>query len=145
VEDPLRVSERRLLDTLPRQQRLAGLTGLALCVLGVAYVGWAVSHFEPRSDPRDQVSFDTPITRRVVFLYHRYQQRLEAFEARTPRESALVKGLRRNMSFSSGLLVLAFRVLLGTLAVMLGLASLTVVVERRRLLHIVARLEGRDP
>ena len=145
MDDPLRPHQRRLLRALPRQQYLANLTGAILCAIGAGYIAWSISHFDARSDPRNQASFDAPLTQRVVFLYHRSQQRLEAFEAGTARESLLVRGLRRNMSFSSGLMVLAFRVLLGTLAVMLGLASLTVVVERRRLLAIIARLEGREP
>ncbi len=134
-------ADERLLARLEREQRWAVVGGIVLTLLAAAYLGWAITSFDPRGDPRGTPAYDGPIAR-IGFLYDGYQQRLDREVPRDGREQLLMEGLRSQMSFSAGMFVLATRILLGTLAAMAGLAALTVAMERHRLLRIIARLRA---
>jgi hypothetical protein len=65
---------------------------------------------------------------------------VESAVPQTPTEERLLRGLARNLNFSAGVMVLLLRIFFGTLAVVTGLAIMTVVVERARLLAMIQTL-----
>lgn len=131
-----------LLESLPRQQRNGRLSGIALSLAGVLYILWALARFEPGADPIDAVGFDSAIAMPVASLYRDANAKLEALETETVRERALAWRLQLLLNFSAGIFLLAFRVILGLLLAMLGFATLTVVIERGRLLAILEALRS---
>ena len=134
---PLSDRQRVLLKALPRQQRIARVLGIACSLLGILYIVWAVGRFEPKGNPAEQIGFDAPVTKSVATLFLKYSDYLGKKTYEDHQARALAAGLRRNMDFSAGLLLLAFRVILGLVVAMLGFATLTVVIERARLLRIL--------
>ncbi len=137
---PLSDRQRALLEALPKQQRVAWISGVACSVAGIAYIVWAISRFEPLGNPAHDIGFDAPVTRPVATLYVHYGDHLRARSYDSPQARFLARYVERNMNFSAGLLLLAFRVILGLTATLLGFATMTVVVERGRLLRIVGAL-----
>ena len=131
--------EARLLARVRGGQRWATAVGAVLTVVGAAYVAWAVYLFDYRVDPRTQPSFDGPVAR-LAFLYDRYQSVLDQVAPETQVERWLVEGMKRGMFFSAGVMVMLLRIYIGTLVCLMGLAALTVVVERRRLLRLIEKL-----
>ena len=132
--------ERRFLERLDFTQRVATGVGLFLTLAGAAYVAWAVYLFDWRVDPRTQQSFDGPIAELAV-LYDRYQKILDRVTPETQTEQWMLDGVRRGMFFSAGTIVMLLRIYLGTLVCLMGLVALTVVVERRRLLLLIRKLQ----
>jgi hypothetical protein len=57
-------------------------------------------------------------------------------------EALLLDSMKRGMVFSAGVMVLMLRVYIGTLVLLMGLIALTVVVERRRLLRVIEKLQA---
>jgi len=135
------ISERdeRLLRRLGTTQRLAAALGLFLALAGVGYVTWAVLLFDPRADPHEQPRWDRPVAG-IATLYDRFNPLLNAIRPQTENEELLLSGVKANLRFSTGLLILATRVLIGTIFALGGLAALTVVVERARLLKVIEQL-----
>lgn len=131
--------ERNFLARLDRTQRVATWFGIAFALLGALYIAWAVAIFDYRSDPRTQPAFDAPVAR-LGFLYDRYQRVIGKIVPETQVERWLLDGMKRGMFFSAGVMVLMLRIYLGTLVLLMGLAALTVVIERRRLLSVIATL-----
>lgn len=129
----------RLLGRIVRSQRPLGIAGGLLALLGAAYLVWGVTHFNPRVDPRVNPGFDWPVAR-LAFIFDRGQTQLERAEPGSPAEQSLRHVLKRNMHFSSGVMVLLLRLLIGTLAMISGFAIMTVVVERGRLLAMIRQL-----
>jgi hypothetical protein len=134
-------SDQGYLDRLQFTQRLATWLGIVLTVLGVAYVVWALHLFDWRVDPRTQSSFDGPVAQ-LAFLYDSYQGILDRIQPETPVEEMLLAGIERGMFFSAGTMVMMMRIYLGTLVALMGLIALTVVVERRRLLRLIDKLQA---
>jgi len=132
-------SDERLLRRLGTTQRLAACMGLLLAVVGVGYVVWAVLLFDPRADPHEQPQWDGPVAG-ISTLYDRFNPLLNAIRPETENEQLLLSGVKANLRFSTGLLILATRVLIGTVFTLGGLAALTVVVERARLLKVIQQL-----
>jgi hypothetical protein len=129
----------RLRAGLRRQQRpLQGL-GAALVLLGAGYDGWALLRFDPRASAEAHASFDLPVSS-LSKLYSAYAPLLRVARPKTELESICVRGMQGHMAFSVGISMTLVRVLLGTLAAVLGLAILAVVGERRRLLDMVDHL-----
>ncbi len=137
------LSERELrwLERLDWTQRVATGVGLLLAVLGAAYMAWAVYLFDYRVDPRTQSSFDGPVSE-LAFLYDGYQRTLDKITPETPVEQMLMEGAKRGMYFSAGTMVMMMRIYVGTLVCLMGLVALTVVIERRRLLRVIAKLQA---
>lgn len=131
--------EERFLARLSWTQPVASGFGVALALLGAAYVAWAVHLFDYRVDPRTQPSFDGPIAQ-LAFLYDRYQNILEKITPETEVEGWLLSGIERGMFFSAGVMVMMLRIFIGTLVCLSGLIALTVVVERRRLLRLIQKV-----
>lgn len=129
--------QRALLGQLPRQQRTARVVGIVCSLVGILYIVWAVDRFHPRVNPAEGVGFDAIVTEPVATLFAAHQQKLGARTFENPRERALARHLYAHMTFSAGLLVLAFRVILGLIVTLLGFATLTVMIERARLLRIL--------
>ena len=100
---------------------------------------WAVLLFDPRADPHDQPQWDGPVAG-IATLYDRFDPLLKAIRPKTENEQLLLSGVKANLRFSTGLLILATRVLIGTVFALGGLAALTVVVERARLLKVIRQL-----
>lgn len=133
--------ESAYLARLGRSQPVAAWLGVGLALLGAAYIAWALYLFDYRVDPRTQASFDEPVAE-LGFLYDRYQKTLDKIIPETQIEGWLLDGLRRGMIFSAGTMVLMLRLYIGTLVCVMGLVALTVVVERRRLLRLVHKLNA---
>ena len=133
--------DERLVASVRKSQRTYLVIGIVLALAGAAYLTWAIARYNPRLDPRENPGFDQPVAQ-IAFLFHAYQEQLElkAPDA-TPKELGLMRGLSRNMQFSAGMMVLLVRVLIGTLVLVFGLAVMTVVVERARLLAVIGRLK----
>ncbi len=135
---PLSDRQQALLAALPRQQRIARVTGILCSLVGVLYIVWAVLRFDPLGDPTEAIGFDAVVTAPVATLYLKYRDYVETREWEGSQARALAGSLRRGMNFSAGLLLLAFRVILGLIVTLLGFATMTVVIERGRLLRILA-------
>lgn len=136
--------QRGWLATLERTQRLASLFGALMVVLGASYVVWAVAIFDPLADPRDAPRWDKPVAA-IAEIYDPYRPILRAIRPATENERVLHEGVTRNLAFSTGIMILLVRTLLGTVMCLGGLAMLTVVVERSRLLKIIGRLREAEP
>ena len=132
--------ERGFLERLSWTQRAATGVGGVLTLAGAAYIAWAVYLFDWRVDPRTQASFDGPIAQ-LAFLYDRHQTILDKIIPETQVEKFLIDSVRRGMNFSAGTMVMMLRMYLGTLICLMGLVALTVVVERRRLLRMIRKLQ----
>jgi hypothetical protein len=129
---------------LRRGQRISSGLGIVLALLGAAYVAWAVKTFDPRVDPREQPAWDRPIAG-LADLYRPYLPIIEAIKPKTDVEQILHEGVTRNLAFSTGVMILLVRVMIGSLVCVAGLAALTVVVERQRLLELIGQLETSEP
>jgi len=126
---------------LKRGQRISSGLGVVLALLGAAYVVWAVKTFDPRADPREQASWDRPVAA-LADLYRPYLPIIAAIRPQTDVEQILLEGVKRNLAFSTGVMILLVRVMIGSILCLSGLAALTVVVERQRLLELIGQLEG---
>ena len=123
-----------------RGQRISSALGLVLALLGAAYAVWAIKTFDPRADPREQPNWDRPVAA-LADLYGPYRPILRAIRPQTDVEQLLYEGVKRNLAFSTGVMILLVRVMIGSIVCVAGLAALTVVVERRRLLELIHQLE----
>ena len=132
-------SQQLMLGHLTRSQKPMAIVGALLALLGAAYLVWGVTRFDPRADPRENPGFDWPIAR-LAFLFEHRQDALDRAVSQTPTEGRLRRGLSLNMNFSAGVMVLQLRILFGTLALVLGFAMMTVVVERARLIAMIRHL-----
>ena len=132
--------EARLLASLARTQPWVAAVGLALALLGAGYATWGVLRFDPQADPRRDPGFDRPVAR-LAFLYQGTQGGVEQIRPETSTEAVLRDTLLGGMHFGSGVVLMLLRLFLGTLMALLGSVMMTVVVERRRLLRIIGRLQ----
>jgi len=137
---PLSDRETKFLTRVRGSQRWFAIGGLVLSLLGAAYTTWGVLRFDPHGDPRKNPGFDGPVAE-LAFLFERGYQMIDHTDPQTPTEARLLRTLERNMQFSTGVMVLLMRVFLGLFAVVTGLLSMSVVVERARLLRLIKRLE----
>jgi len=128
-----------LLGRIVRSQRPMAIAGGVLALLGAAYLVWGVTRFDSRTDPRVNPGFDWPVAR-LAFIFERGQAQLESADPGSVTEQRLRRGLLRNLQFSSGVMVLLLRIFFGTLGLVSGLAIVTVVVERARLITLITRL-----
>jgi hypothetical protein len=131
--------DAKLVRAVTGSQRWFAALGLALALLGAAYAVWGVARFDPHADPRQNPGFDKPVAE-LAFLFDRGLVRLENQTPQTQMEAFLLRGLTRNMQFSAGVMILIMRIFLGLFVLVTGLLSLTVVVERGRLLRVIQRL-----
>lgn len=129
--------QQALLAALPRQQRVARVAGIVMSVVGILYIAWAITRFDPAGDPTEGIGFDAVVTAPVATLFVKYRDYLNKRVWEDSQAHALAGSLKRNMNFSAGLLLLAFRVILGLIVMLLGFATMTVVIERARLLRIL--------
>ena len=132
--------EERYLAKVGRGQRAATWIGIVLALAGGTYMAWAVFVFDYREDPRTQITFDRPVAQ-IAFMYDRYERLLGKIRPETSIEALLLDSMKAGMRFSSGIMVLLMRIYVGTLVLLMGLVALTVVVERRRLLRLIAKLQ----
>jgi len=128
------------LSRVRRHQRPLAIGGAILALCGIAYLAWAIVRYDPDADPRKDAAWDRPIAE-VGFLFQRGLWMVENADPKTPTEERLLRGLSRNMKFSSGIMVLLLRIFVGTLTMLGGFIVMTVVVERARLLKLIKRLE----
>ena len=135
--------DRRYLRQMAWMQPGALITGILGFVLGVAYVAWAVLIFDFRQDPREQGAFDVPI-QEIADVYDGYSWTISKIIPESDTEAILLESMRGGLKFTTGIMVMLLRIFLGTLVALMGLVSLTVVVERRRLLHVIDRLQAPD-
>jgi hypothetical protein len=137
------LSERQadFVEKLERGQRISSVLGCVLLLAGLAYVTFALVIFDPRADPREQPRWDRPVAG-LSELYRPYRPIIRAIRPQTDVEHLLHDGVKRNIAFSTGIMILLVRVLVGTVLCLSGMAALTVVVERRRLLSLVSQLRA---
>lgn len=137
------LSDRQLtlVRSLPAEQRNARIAGVLLTLMGIAYMAWSFTRFDIGVDPARNIGFDAPVTKPVATIFDARRKGLDLFGPTTRREEFLIHRQILGMNFSGALLLLGFRMTLGLLPLMLGLSTLTVVIERARLLHIVAALD----
>jgi len=135
----LSAHQTRLLRRLSVSQRVSSAAGALLTLIGVLYAVWAVWRFEPTATAEQHASFDRPVSQ-LVTLYAPFFQLVDQVRPHTDVEQVLLDSLRASMHFSLGVYVTLVRVFLGTLVCLAGLIMLTVVVERQRLLRIIAAL-----
>lgn len=121
-----------------RSERLNVLWGCALILAGSIYGTWAVLRFDPRAAIEDHASFDRPISS-LERLYDPYKPFMTLTRPESPLESLLLRVLGAHMAFTVGILMTLVRLFLGVLVALMGLVTLTVVVERRRLLVLIER------
>ena len=126
---------------LERGQRISSVLGLVLVLAGAGYIAFGVVIFDPLADPREQANWDRPVAA-LAHLYSPYRPIIRAIRPKTDVERLLHEGVKRNLAFSTGIMILLVRVLVGTVLCLSGMAALTVVVERRRLLALVSQLRG---
>ena len=129
------------LERLGRGQRSSTWLGRALLLAGIGYIAFAVAIFDPRADPREQSSWDRPVAE-LAELYSPYRPIIRAIRPQTDVEHLLLQGVKHNLAFSTGVMILLVRILIGTILCLSGMAALTVVVERRRLLALIAHLRA---
>ncbi|MFQ5697255.1 MAG: hypothetical protein ACE5IL_03095 [Myxococcota bacterium] len=134
--------DARLLARIERQQRLVVALGALLLLSGVGYGAWGVSRFDPTGTrPAANTGFDWPVAQ-MASLFRGTEQALERLEPTTPLEHLLKEELQIQLQLSASLVILLLRLFLGTLAGTAGLVVFTVVVERSRLLGVIARLRA---
>ena len=132
-------AQEQMLGRLTRSQKPMAIAGAVVALVGAAYLFWGVARFDPMADPRADPGFDWPVAR-LAFLFEHGQNSLDQAVSQTRTEGRLRRGMSRNMSFSAGVMVLQLRILFGTLALVLGFAMMTVVVERARLIAMIRHL-----
>ncbi len=137
------LTERQVgwLERIARGQRISSVLGGVLLLAGIGYIALAVAIFDPLADPREQPNWDRPAAV-LADLYSPYRPIINAIRPQTDVERLLHEGVKRNISFSTGIMILLVRILIGTVLCLSGMAALTVVVERRRLLLLIARLRA---
>jgi hypothetical protein len=133
-------AQTRMIARISRSQKPMAIVGSVLALLGIAYLGWGVMRFNPHGDPRANPGFDWPVAR-LAFIFDRGHAQLDRAQEGTPSEKSMVRRVKRNMEFSAGVMVFLLRVFLGTLTLVLGLAIVTIVVERARLITMLRRLQ----
>lgn len=136
----LTAPQRRLLDRLHQTQRWTVAVGLVLTLSGLAYTVWGIGRFDPTADPRERPGFDGPVAS-LAFAFDVHERRLQQIRPETFTEEVLMETLMHGIHFSTGFVILLMRIFLGTLTMVTGLVALTVVVERRRLLAIIHRMD----
>ena len=135
----LRDQDRRYLRQMGWMQPVTVGASIVSVVAGVAYIGWALLSFDYRKNPLDAPAFDRPVLK-IAAIYEPYRRTLDKITPETGVELILLDMMKGGLVFSTGMMVLLLRLFLGTLVLLFGLVSLTVVVERRRILAIVERL-----
>jgi hypothetical protein len=134
-------ADARLLAGIRRRQRGSIMAGVALVLLGGAYALWGISRFDPAVDPREDPGFDRPVAQ-LAFLFDGKDRALGTIQPQTSNEAFLVAELQHQLRLSSSLTILLLRLFLGTFVLTAGLILLTVVVERRRLVGVILRLQA---
>lgn len=136
--------DQRHLRQMAWMQPAARWVGVVASLAGIAYVAWAVLSFDYRVDPRDKPSFDGPVLK-IAAVYDSYSRTLDKIKPETSIEGLLMEQMQAGLRFSTSVMVLMLRLFLGALVLFFGLVSLTVAVERGRLLRLIERLSAADP
>lgn len=137
--------DQRHLRQMAWMQPGARWVGVLACLAGIAYGAWAVLSFDYRVDPRDQPSFDRAVLK-IAAVYDPYSRTIDKITPETSIEGLLLDRMQAGLRFSTSVMVLMLRLFLGALVLLFGLVSLTVAVERGRLLRLIERLSApEDP
>ena len=136
------LSERdaRLIASIERSERPTLIWACVLMLLGTSYAGWGALRFDPRGDIESHKSFDRPISS-LSEIYRPYGPFLRLTKPSTDVEAILISGIKANMAFSVGAMMTLMRVFLGILMLVMGMVALSVRLERRRLLNVIARIQ----
>jgi hypothetical protein len=137
------LSERdaRLIARMERSERPTLIWACLLMVLGTSYAAWGTLRFDPHSDIESHKSFDHPISS-LGEIYRPYAPFLRLTRPNTDVEAILLSGIKKNMAFSVGVMMTLMRVFLGILMLVMGMVALSVRLERRRLLNVIARIQA---
>ena len=137
------LSERdaRLLARIRRSERPTLIWACLLMLLGISYAVWGSLRFDPRASIEAHMSFDRPLST-LGEMYGPYAPALRLIRPSTDTEAFLISGMRANMAFSVGVMITLMRVFLGILIGVMGMVALSVRLERRRLLDVIARLQA---
>jgi hypothetical protein len=131
--------DARLVARMERNDRPTFVWACVLMLAGSAYAGWGLLRFDARADTEEHMSFDRPVSS-LGRLYGPYAPLLRVVKPHTEVESMLFVSLKHNMAFSVGIMMTLMRVFLGILMIVMGMVALSVRLERRRLLDVIARM-----
>lgn len=136
------LSERdaQLIARIERSERPTLIWACVLMLLGASYAVWGTLRFDSRASIEDHMSFDRPVSS-LGKLYGPYAPFLRLAEPQSDVEAILMKALKANMAFSVGIMMTLMRVFLGILMLVMGMVALSVRLERRRLLNVIARIQ----
>ena len=136
------LSERdvRLIARMQRSERPTLIWAAVLMVLGIGYASWGTLRFDPRGSVEDHMSFDRPVSS-LGTLYLPYAPFLN-LSPDTDLEVVLLGAFKANIAFSVGIMMTLMRLFLGILMLVMGMLALSVRLERRRLLDVIARLQA---
>jgi hypothetical protein len=131
--------DARTLTRLRAAQRWLLLVGAVLFLLGAAYMLWSVARLRSTPATAEAEAFDRPIAG-LARLVGAAEQRLSRTEPVTDLERALLAELRAQLDVTGRLLLFVLRLLVGSVAVTVGLALLATTCAQRPLLGIFRRL-----
>ncbi len=134
-------SDLRLIARIERHERATQVWACVLMLLGMSYAAWGVLRFDPRAAIEDHMSFDRPVSS-LGELYGPYAPFLRLVEPKSDMEEVLMRALKGNMAFGAGVMITLMRVFLGLLMLVMGMVALSVSLERRRLLNVIARSQA---
>jgi hypothetical protein len=137
------LSERdaRLIARMQRSERPTLVWACVLMLLGTSYAIWGALRFDPRAEVEAHMSFDRPVSS-LGKLYSAYTPFLRLVRPNTDVEAILMSGIKANIAFSVGIMITLMRVFLGILMLVMGMVALSVRLERRRLLDVIARTQA---
>lgn len=137
------LSERdaKLIARMERSERPTLIWACLLLVLGLSYGAWGALRFNPRAPIEQHMSFDRPISS-LGRIYDPYTPFLRLAKPDTDVEAILLAAIKGNMAFGVGVMVTLMRVFLGILVAVMGMVALSVRLERRRLLDVIARIQA---
>lgn len=132
--------DARLIARIERSELPTLIWACVLILAGASYATWGALRFDAQGDIPSHMSFDLPVSS-LGELYAPYAPFLRLAEPETDIEAILMKGLKANMAFSAGMMMTLMRVFLGILMLVMGMVALSVRLERRRLLNVIARIQ----
>jgi hypothetical protein len=131
--------DARTLARLRAAQRWLLAAGAVLFLLGAVYMLWSVERLRSTPATAETEAFDRPIAG-LARLLDAAEQRLSRAEPVTDLERALLAELRTQLDVTGRLMLLVLRLLVGSVAVTVGLALLATTCAQRPVLGIVRRL-----
>lgn len=116
------------------------ILGGLLMLVGCSYAVWGARQLNPARVDDPHPAFDRPIAQLETLFVHPQQERLRRIQPRTKRESQLLDQLLWQTRLAGRLLVLLFRILVGTVLVGMGATLLAVGLTEQRFVSMLDKL-----